>query len=37
MVENMIQICEGLKTLHSIGILHRDLKVENIFVKENRN
>jgi translation initiation factor 2-alpha kinase 4 len=30
----MIQICEGIKHLHSLNILHRDIKIENIFVHE---
>jgi serine/threonine protein kinase len=28
----MIEICEGLKHIHLIGILNRDMKLENIFV-----
>jgi serine/threonine protein kinase len=29
----MIEVCEGLEHLHDLNILHRDLKIENVFVK----
>lgn len=31
-VDCMLQICDGLGHMHSLGIAHRDLKVENILV-----
>jgi len=33
----MIHICKGLKVLHNMKILHRDIKCENIFITENGN
>ena len=31
----MVQILQGIKQLHSIGIIHRNLKPDNILVSEN--
>ena len=30
-----IDILEGVKTMHKAGVMHRDLKTENIFIKNN--
>lgn len=30
-------ICSTMEFLHSIGIIHRDIKPQNIFVKENND
>lgn len=35
-IELMIQICKGVKSLHKIGILHRDLKLQNILVTSTK-
>ncbi len=32
-----IQICEGLEEAHSLGIIHRDLKSNNIMIDDNGN
>ena len=29
----MLQIVKGVKQMHKLGITHRDLKVENVLVK----
>lgn len=34
-VEILLQICEGLKSIHSRGIVHRDLSSRNIMVEKN--
>lgn len=34
MVNNALQICEGLAFIHEKGYTHRDLKMENILVSE---
>jgi serine/threonine protein kinase len=31
----MRELCQGLKELHEIGVAHRDIKMENILIKEN--
>ena len=31
--EILIQICRGLKVLHSLGVVHRDVKPENIILR----
>ena len=28
----MLQLCAGLQHMHSLGIAHRDIKVENVLV-----
>jgi len=30
------QLLKGLNSLHSLGILHRDIKCANIFIKEDQ-
>lgn len=35
MLEVMIQIATGLANLHSVGLVHRDLKPDNIMITEN--
>ena len=35
--ETFYQICKGIYTAHSHGILHLDLKFENILIDENEN
>ena len=34
-IEWIIQACEGLQVAHDAGVLHRDLKPDNLFVMEN--
>ena len=31
-----VQICEGLRWIHSKGLIHQDLKPENIFIENDR-
>ena len=31
------QVVEGVKYMHSLNIVHRDLKLENILLDENKN
>ncbi len=33
-VRVMLQVCDGMQAAHDAGILHRDLKLENIFLLE---
>jgi serine/threonine protein kinase len=33
-VDLMLQVAEGMKYLHNMGIVHSDLKPQNILVKE---
>lgn len=35
-VECMLQVCSGLEHMHSLGIAHRDIKVENILVSTGK-
>ncbi len=30
-----IQMLKGMKSLHEIGLMHRDIKIENIYLKDN--
>ena len=30
-------ICEGIAQIHKLGIIHRDIKVENILCDDNNN
>lgn len=34
--EFIIQLCRGLKCLHDVGVLHRDLKSPNIFLSTDK-
>jgi serine/threonine protein kinase len=36
-LEYMDQICSGLQYLHSVGLLHRDLKLSNILLNDDRS
>lgn len=33
-IQIMIQICKGIKHIHKNKITHRDIKIENILVKD---
>mmetsp|Transcript_29176 Transcript_29176/g.43968 ORF Transcript_29176/g.43968 Transcript_29176/m.43968 type:complete len:171 (+) Transcript_29176:435-947(+) len=32
----LIEICEGLRVMHSFGMSHRDIKLENVLLNKNR-